>query len=433
MRDPISLSTALLDGLIGVEEVGPTNRIIHELSVITDDIALVEAFSHSICVSTEEGLVVFDTSNEGGGSKAVDAIRGWKNDRFNSIIYTHGHVDHVGGCRAFLSESSKRGFERPQIIGHRNVSARFSRYKTTTGYNKIINQRQFGNLTKRGLGSSNQDAWNFSSEQSPDPDIVYDDTLEFSVGGVPINLIHAKGETNDHTWAWLPKQKTICAGDFFIWSFPNAGNPQKAQRYPAEWAAALRSMASMDVEFFLPAHGLPIVGKKRIQETLLEVASLLEQLVSDTLHLMNEGARLNEIIHSVSVDRSLLEKPYLRPIYDEPEFVIRNIWRLYGGWYDGNPANLKPARDKDIASEMALLAGGAYELALRALERVETNIRLSCHLIEMAILAKPNDPRIHELRAEIYRLRRDSELSLMARGIYRSAMKESQDVLDSSC
>jgi len=24
--------------------------------------------------------------------------------------------------------------------------------------------------------------------------------------------------------------------------------------------------------------------------------------------------------------------------YDDPEFVVHNIWRLYGGWYDGNPA-----------------------------------------------------------------------------------------------
>jgi hypothetical protein len=36
----------------------------------------------------------------------------------------------------------------------------------------------------------------------------------------------------------------------------------------------------------------------------------------------------------------LLERPYLRPVYDEPEFVVRTVWRLYGGWYDGNPAHL---------------------------------------------------------------------------------------------
>jgi hypothetical protein len=31
------------------------------------------------------------------------------------------------------------------------------------------------------------------------------------------------------------------------------------------------------------------------------------------------------------------------PAYDEPAFVVRSIWRLYGGWWDGDSAHLKPA------------------------------------------------------------------------------------------
>src|SRR5690606_38917518 len=99
-----------------------------------------------------------------------------------------------------------------------------------------------------------------------------------------------------------------------------------------------------------------------------DVATALEHLVADTLALMNEGATLDHIIHTVRVDPDLLAKPYLRPFYDEPEFVVRNVWRLYGGWYDGNPANLKPAPAGAFASEVAGLAGGAAALAARARE-----------------------------------------------------------------
>ena len=53
----------------------------------------------------------------------------------------------------------------------------------------------------------------------------------------------------------------------------------------------------------------------------------------------------------VKVPATTLARPYLRPLYDEPEFVVRNIWRLYGGWYDGNPARLKPAADAHVAAE----------------------------------------------------------------------------------
>ena len=74
---------------------------------------------------------------------------------------------------------------------------------------------------------------------------------------------------------------------------------------------------------------------------------------------MNAGARLDDIVHAVQAPAHLLDRPYLKPVYDEPEFVVRNLWRLYGGWYDGNPANLKPRPDAVLAAEVAALAGGA--------------------------------------------------------------------------
>ena len=62
------------------------------------------------------------------------------------------------------------------------------------------------------------------------------------------------------------------------------------------------------------------------------VATTLEHLVRDVVDAMNTGASLDSIQQTVDVDSSLLELPYLRPLYDEPEFAIRNIWRLYGGF-----------------------------------------------------------------------------------------------------
>ncbi|MEJ2132774.1 MAG: alkyl sulfatase dimerization domain-containing protein, partial [Gammaproteobacteria bacterium] len=231
---------------------------------------------------------------------------------------------------------------------------------------------------------------------------------------------------DDHTWAWIPDYKAICAGDFFIWNFPNAGNPQKVQRYPVEWAATMRNMAAMGAELFLPAHGLPIAGADRIRTVLLDVGETLEKLVGETLTLMNEGARLNDIIHTVTVAPEVLAKPYLRPLYDEPEFVIRNLWRLYGGWYDGNPANLKPAPDAALGAELAELAGGAMVLANRAQALCQAgDLRLACHLAELAALAAPEDQGVHTIRAEVFQTRRDHETSLMAKGIFGHTAGES--------
>jgi len=424
MADLLGISTRVIDGGSS-EGVGPLNRITHELSVIADDIAVVEAFSHSVVFRTDDGLVVFDTSGAAGGQLVVDAIRGWSKDRFDTLVYTHGHIDHVGGCGAFLADAAAARAPRPRIAGHENVPRRFDRYNLTNGYNLTINARQFRGFGRRGYGIGG-DEGHFLPPTSAKPDITYRDALTLTVGGVEFDLNHAKGETDDHTWAWIPAHKAICAGDFFIWNFPNAGNPQKVQRYPVEWAAAMRAMAAQGAELFLPAHGLPIAGKERIRRVLIEVADTLEKLVRETLEMMNAGAKLNDIIHTVKVDPAILARPYLRPMYDEPEFVVRNVWRMYGGWYDGNPANLKPAADTKLAQEIAALAGGAGKLAERAVALAASgDLRLACHLIELAATAAPDDKAIHAQRAEVYQKRRDGETSLMAKGIFGYASGES--------
>jgi alkyl sulfatase BDS1-like metallo-beta-lactamase superfamily hydrolase len=426
MADLLALSSRIIDAGADPDQ-GPAliNRITHELSEIDTGIAVVEAFSHSVVFRTDDGLVVFDTSGPQGGSRVVDAIRGWSKDRFNTLVYTHGHIDHVGGCGAFLADAATAKAPRPAIAGHENVPRRFDRYELTNGYNLAINARQFRGLGRRGYSLGGPPG-RFLPPDSAKPNVTYREHLALTVGGVEFDLHHAKGETDDHTWAWIPSHRAICAGDFFIWNFPNAGNPQKVQRYPVEWAAAMRAMAGMNAELFLPAHGLPIAGAERIRRVLLDVADTLEQLVTETLAMMNAGAPLNDIVHTVKVAPEILAKPYLKPLYDEPEFVVRNVWRMYGGWYDGNPANLKPAPDAALAAELSRAAGGAAKLAARARELADAGeLRLACHLIEFATRAEPTDKALLAIRAAIYQQRRDAETSLMAKGIYGAAAGES--------
>ena len=99
--------------------------------------------------------------------------------------------------------------------------------------------------------------------------------------------------------------------------------------------------------------------RARIAMVLGEIASALESLVTQVVQMMNGGATLDDIIHTVKVPDAVLTKPYLRPLYDEPEFVVRGIWRLYGGWWDGAASRLKPAPDAVLGTEIAALAGGA--------------------------------------------------------------------------
>jgi len=427
--DPVELSNRIID--TGNPEP-PHNRVLDELVEVEDEVAVVESFSHCWAIKTLEGLVCVDASGTGSGENVVEALRGWSKDPIHSLVYTHGHLDHVGGSGAFMEDAEARSEKKPVVIAHEAVLDRFDRYRLTSDWNTFINKRQFGGITpKADVGTTRIGIGGFGSTFLPDsvadPEITYKEKYLLEVGDKSLELNHGRGETDDHTWVWDSEKKTVYAGDFVIWTFPNAGNPQKVQRYAPEWAQTLREMLERGAERVYPAHGLPIVGRKRVESVLGDMAEALEYLIDSTVELMNSGARLDQIIHEVSVPAHLSNKPWLAPLYDEPEFVVRNIYRLYGGWWDGDPSRLKPAPDSLLAKEMVSLLGSIEVLVDRADELAEKGeLRLACHLVEIAVQSEPSHEGAQRARARIYWQRRSTERSLMSKGIFAAAARESE-------
>jgi alkyl sulfatase BDS1-like metallo-beta-lactamase superfamily hydrolase len=383
---------------------------------VADGVAVVPGFSNVMAFRTGDGLVLFDTGLALTAATMHRAVRAWCDEPLRYAVYSHGHIDHVGGMGPFDAESNAEsgagsgGPARPRVVAHDAVPARFRRYLATAGYNEIVNRRQFGLPELR---------WPTAYRY---PDIVYRDSHTIRVGALTVELQHARGETDDHSWAYIPERDIICPGDLFIWNSPNCGNPQKVQRYPAEWAEALRAMAEVGAGMLLPSHGPPIVGAARVRTALSDTAEYLESLVAQTLELMNRGARLDEIIQTVRPPEELAGKPYLRAGYDEPEFVVRNIWRLYGGWWNGDPAQLKPAAEERVAEVLGELAGGADVLAARAVRALtEGEPRLAAHLAETALRSAPGSESARSAYRQVFTTLADASTSTMARGVYRAA------------
>ena len=383
---------------------------------IAPGVLFAHAFANVTAIRTDAGLVLIDTGNFRARDKTFATVRGWQPAPLAAAVYTHGHVDHVCGLPPFLAEATARGWPRPRIVGHRDVAARFDRYRATAPYNGLINARQF----------SIPPAWPTEYDY---PDTTYDRTHRLDVGDVALELTHARGETDDHTWIWWPARRILFTGDLFFWVAPNAGNPQKVQRYAAEWAAALREMASREADLLIPGHGAPIVGADRIRAALSDTAEWLEVLVRETVTRMNAGIPLADILAEVRPPAHLSNRPYLQPVYDEPEFVVRNIWRLYGGWWDGVAAHLKPADEAALGREVAALAGGVERLVARARNLAATgHLPLASHLVDWAVAANPDDRAAHVARAEIYEARAAVSPALMTRGIFAAAARDSRAV-----
>jgi glyoxylase-like metal-dependent hydrolase (beta-lactamase superfamily II) len=403
MGQVLETAERLWSGKASTRDMSPVTAFLG-LEQVSEGLAFLSSFGNVIVLDTSAGLALFDTGSFFLAQNNYAHIRDWSKRKVHTAVYTHGHVDHAFGLPPFEAEPGAK----IEVIAHPAVAARFERYQLTAGYNEAINRRQFGMPV----------AWPTTYRF---PDRTVTDRLSLTVGGEKIELRHAKGETDDHLWVWLPDRRVLCTGDLFIWASPNCGNPQKVQRFPREWAAALREMAALGPDMLLPGHGLPIIGRDRTVQALEETAELLETLVDQTLALMNEGASLDTVLHAVQAPARLLERPYLRPVYDEPEFIVRNLWRLYGGWYDGNPAHLKPAPNAALAKEIAALAGVA-PLVARAIALSEAGEhRLACHLVELAYLADGSSETALDARALVYGRRAETETSLMAKGVFAAA------------
>jgi len=380
---------------------------------VAPDVFMHPAFVNTYALRTNDGLVLVDPGFTHTSHGVHDAVRGWSDAPLRVALYTHGHVDHAFGLRAFLDAG-----ERPAIVAQENCADRFHRYGLMHGWNARINQRQFA-LPQPMF-----------PERFDPPTLFVRDRLTQRLGDVTLQFNAAKGETDDALWLWVPERGCLFAGDLIIWQAPNCGNPQKVQRYPEEWADALDAMAGCDAEWLFPGHGLAVHGRDAVRMVLTETSRYLRVIVDEVRRRMNDGETPEEIFHAVEPDAELATRPFLRATYDHPKFIVRNLLRLWGGWWNGNAAELLPTTLARQAEEIATLAGGVDKVIARGRALLDGgDATAATHLAEWATRAAPVDRDAQAFKRDVYARRLDEAESLMARGIFRAAMHDAQRAL----
>ena len=398
----------------------PVHSFVDGSTEIQDNLLAFKGIAGFYVLDTGSGLVMLDAGHIIDIERAYEEIRKWRpNEPLVAAIFTHHHVDHIFAVEKFDEEALSDGNDRPTVYANKLMPEHFDRYLKTLGWNTAINRRQF--------------AINVPHFTWPDkyryPDVLVESKTSFTVGDTEFLLNPARGETDDHLWAFIPKEKILLPGDLFIWAVPNGGNPQKVQRYISDWADALDEMLKLDCEIFLPGHGFPILGKKRIKKALETTSKFLRSIEDQTLKLMNQGKSLNQVLHEVEIPNDLMELPWLTPIYDDPQFLIRMIWRRYGGWWDGEYDRLLPDTRENEAKEWVELSGGIDEIINKALDNLSNKkYKLAAHLIEVAFYADKKNEKLHNARKEIYAALSNEQESSMARNIFNHANLASSEM-----
>jgi alkyl sulfatase-like protein len=156
------------------------------------------------------------------------------------------------------------------------------------------------------------------------------------------------------------------------------------QRYPVEWAEALERMASLGAAWLCPGHGLVVHGRDAVRTR------------------MNAGQSPEEMVHAVEPNPERSTRPYLQARDDHPKCIVRTLLRPWGGWWNGNAAELLPAPWATQAQEMATLAGGVAALVTRGrLRLAQGDTIMAAHLAEWATRAAPTDREAQALKRDV--------------------------------
>jgi alkyl sulfatase BDS1-like metallo-beta-lactamase superfamily hydrolase len=396
-------------------------RVEEEQQATSDIVRL--GIGNTSVVYTDDGVVVIDVPlGNRFGRKAVEAIRRRTDKPIHAIIYTHGHIDHIWSVPAFFADAEAHKCARPHIIGHKNVARRFDRYQRLKGQHEHINTIQFAIPPGEPV----------MPQQFYYPDITFDDAMQFRLGGLTFELYSYYGETDDSLWVWIPERKTALVGDLLIGGVPNIGNPFKVQRWALEWAQALEAVAGKNPDFVVSAG--QVLSKDLAKDVLLDTARYLRFIEDEVVRLLNEGCWIEDIIDKIKVPEDLTQKPWLQPIYGHPTFVVHGVHRRYAGWYNGNPAELFPARSAEISAEVIKLAGADKILQEAQRLKADGNIQLSLNVIDFVVKGTQDKSVRKEallLKSELLKARADAEPSYIARNIFRAGAALTKQEADS--
>ena len=98
--------------------------------LVTEGVAFFSALGNSTAFIGEQGVLIVDTAQQRFTPAILSGLRAnYTQAPVEAIVYTHGHIDHVTGADAIIAEARNRGDHRPNIIAHRDLPARFDRYR----------------------------------------------------------------------------------------------------------------------------------------------------------------------------------------------------------------------------------------------------------------------------------------------------------------
>jgi glyoxylase-like metal-dependent hydrolase (beta-lactamase superfamily II) len=267
------------------------------------------------------------------------------------IITTQAHVDHVGGVGLFRDPATVYVAQANNPACQRD-DARIQRLRFLTA------QIWFditGGAAKR-IAAENPGVP--MRQDTPTPDLMFDERHEISVGGLDVELIASPGETIDSLIVWLPATRTAVISNLLGPLFPHFPNLNTLRgdryRFVEPWLDTYERLRQLRPERLVTGRHLPIEGVELIDASLRRLHGALDHVHRETLDGMNAGTDVFTLMRTVTLP------PHLRvgEGYGKVSWGVRTIWETYMGWFhQRSSTDLYAQRPVEAMAELVDMLG----------------------------------------------------------------------------
>ena len=337
--------------------------------------------ANTILIATDDGNVVVDVSMSPARAEVVKAaLQEVAPGPTRAIIYTHSHIDHVGGASVWREPDTEIWATEPFMEHFLKQYGAFRKAETLRG------ARQFG----QHVGEADQPC--SAIGRTPDvqaalstgfvkPTRVFSGSQLLTIGGVALELVEAHGETHDQLFVWLPQEEALLCGDNFYSAFPNLYTIRGTSARPVDaWVRSLDQMRVRDPAILVPSHTVPLTGKEPIRAALRDYRDAISWVVDEVVRGANRLEPLPAMTARVALPPHLASSQYLEERYGQVDWSVKAIYQQELGWFDGRADTLYPP-SKVLEKEIALMGGPQAVLAAAEQAMTGGDPRFAAHLL----------------------------------------------------
>ncbi|MGI9432839.1 MAG: alkyl sulfatase dimerization domain-containing protein [Myxococcota bacterium] len=356
-------------------------------TAVADFIHVSEGLSNAYLVVTGAGRVVVNTGMGFEGPIHRDNFDAIDRGPIRYVVFTQGHVDHVGGADHFR-EAGTEIVAQAGNLAQQADDARIGTFRARRSAFAFADAIAAANQAVRTARPGEP-----SGQARPEPTMTFRDRLKLELGGVQFELIGTPGgETTDSLVVWLPQHGICLTGNLLsalYGHFPNLVTV-RGDRYrdPLRFVESLERVLALDAETLLPGHHGPVSGKGVVRESLERVRDAVLFVHDETVKAMNSGRSVHEVMRDLRLPPEL----EVGEGYGKVAWSVRAIWENYAGWFHArSTTELYAAPPMCVHGDLVELAGGAEAVSTRAQDRLARGEAVEAiHLAEVALAAAPD-------------------------------------------